>query len=221
MMTCETSLRMIERSGVIAVLRGKFPPAVALEVARVLINAGFDVFEFTMNSEQPLEAMRAVKREYGDAACVGMGTVLNREMAQQALDAGADLIVAPSFDPAVVELAQRADVLAVPGVMTPTEIVNAWESGAKLVKLFPIGALGTDYLKAVLGPLNHVSFICNGGIDDQNIAAFLKAGAKACGMGGWLTGDGSMPLEQINQRAHLLRSIVDAARTGQPSPRMA
>jgi 2-dehydro-3-deoxyphosphogluconate aldolase/(4S)-4-hydroxy-2-oxoglutarate aldolase len=220
-MNSETSLRMIERCGVITVLRGKFPPAVALDVAQALINAGLDVFEFTMNSEQPLEAMRAVKDAFGDSVCVGMGTVLTPAMAQHALDADADMIVAPSFDPAVIALCHSQHVLAVPGVMTPTEIVNAWESGARLVKLFPMGTLGIDYLKAVLGPLNHISFICNGGIDDQNIGAFLKAGAKACGMGSWLTGDGSMPIEQITQRAHLLRSIVDAARTGQPSPRMA
>jgi 2-dehydro-3-deoxyphosphogluconate aldolase/(4S)-4-hydroxy-2-oxoglutarate aldolase len=215
-MNAQTAFDSIARSGLMAAMRGKFPPAVALDVTGVLMKAGIPVFEFTMNSEQPLEAMQAAKREYGDDACVGMGTVLDTDMAKRALDAGADFVVAPSFSREVVEITHQAGVLAIPGVITPTEAVDAWATGAKLLKIFPIGVLGLDYFKAVRGPLDHIAFCCNGGMDETNVGPFIKAGALACGMAGWLTGDGSLPLETIARRGQILRDIVDATRSGQP-----
>ena len=83
-------------------------------------------------------------------------------------------------------------VLMGPGVATPSEAVAAWNMGVKLLKLFPIGALGTDYFAAMFGPLKHMSFMCNGAMNDQNAREFLQAGAVACGMGGWLVGDGEL-----------------------------
>jgi 2-dehydro-3-deoxyphosphogluconate aldolase / (4S)-4-hydroxy-2-oxoglutarate aldolase len=216
-MDAQTVFDRIEHSGIMAGMRGGFPPEVALKISDTLIEAGqIDVFEFTMNSDRPLEAMQAVKRALGDTACVGMGTVLDADTARSVVEAGADFVIAPSFSPAVVEVAQKAGVLAVPGVITPTEIVDAWATGVKLLKIFPIGALGLEYFKAVRAPLNHVNFICNGGMNAENAAEFLKAGAVACGMAGWLTGDGSMPLNTIEQRGRLLREIVTRVRSGQP-----
>ncbi|MDX2163324.1 MAG: bifunctional 4-hydroxy-2-oxoglutarate aldolase/2-dehydro-3-deoxy-phosphogluconate aldolase [bacterium] len=215
-MDSQHAYEMTERSGLMAGMRGNFPPETALRVADIMMKARINVFELTMNSVQPLEAMQALKREYGDQAVVGMGTVLNPDMARQALDAGADCIIAPSFDPVVVELVQKADVLAIPGVMTPTEIINAWHMGTKLLKIFPIGVLGLDYFKAVRAPLDQVKFCCNGGMTDQNVGDFIRAGATCCGMAGWLTGDGSMSLETIAHRANTLRDIVDRTRANTP-----
>lgn len=202
----------IVRCGLIGTLRGNFPPDVALRVCAALMDAGIDVFEFTMNSVQPIEAMQAVKREYGESAVVGMGTVLDQETAMRVLEAGGDMIVSPAFHPDVVDLAHRADVLVMPGVITPTEAVNAWATGVKILKIFPIGPLGLEYFKAVRGPLDHIPFCCNGGTSDQNVGDFIKAGAVACGMAGWLTGDGAMPPDEIRRRAQTLRRIVDEAR---------
>src|SRR5690606_12322370 len=109
-------------------------------------------------------------------------------------------------------------VMVAPGVITPTEAVDAWSMGVKMLKIFPIGALGVEYFKAVRGPLDHIPFCCNGAMDDSNVGAFIKAGAVACGVGGWLTGDGTMPLEATARRAQTLRDIVDAARSNQPVP---
>ncbi len=216
-MDAQTAFDRIARSGIMAGMRGGFPPELALKISDTLIEAGqIDVFEFTMNSDKPLEAMQAVKRALGDSACVGMGTVLDADTARRVVEAGADFVIAPSFNRGVVEVAQQAGLLAVPGVITATEIVDAWATGVKLLKIFPIGALGLEYFKAVRAPLNHVNFICNGGMTGENAGGFLKAGAVACGMAGWLTGDGSMPLDTIAQRGRQLREIVTSARTGQP-----
>ncbi len=208
----QTAYDMIERGILIAGMRGAFGPENALRVLSVMMDEGINLFEFTMNSEQPIEAMIAAKREFGDAACIGMGTVLNTDDAKRVLDAGADFVVSPAFQPEVVQVVQSARVLVAPGVITPSEAVQAWGMGVKLLKIFPIGSLGIDYFKAIMGPLGHIKFMCNGGMTVENVGQFVKAGAVACGMAGWLTGDGSMETDVMRQRARTMREVVDAIR---------
>lgn len=217
-MDAQTAFDGVVRCGIMTAIRGNFPPPAALQLTETLLENGLNIFEFTMNSVQPLEAMQAAKQKYGDDAVVGMGTVLDADMAKRAIDAGADFIVSPSFSREVVEIAINAGVMVAPGVITPTEAVDAWSMGVKMLKIFPIGALGVEYFKAVRGPLDHIPFCCNGAMDDSNVGAFIKAGAVACGVGGWLTGDGTMSLETTARRAQTLRDIVDAARSNQPVP---
>jgi 2-dehydro-3-deoxyphosphogluconate aldolase/(4S)-4-hydroxy-2-oxoglutarate aldolase len=215
-MNAQTAYDRIAAGRIMAGMRGDFPPDVALAVARTLIeSAQIDLFEFTMNSTLPLEAMQATKHAFPDAV-VGMGTVLDVETAQRVIDAGADFVIAPSYNRDVVELTHAAGLLCVPGVITPTEAVDAWATGAKLLKIFPIGTLGLEYFKAIRAPLDHIHFICNGGMTDANVGEFLRAGAVACGMAGWLTGSGAMPLDEIARRARILREIVVSIDTGMP-----
>jgi 2-dehydro-3-deoxyphosphogluconate aldolase/(4S)-4-hydroxy-2-oxoglutarate aldolase len=212
MFTSDAAYLSIEHSGIMAGMRGNFPPEIALRVCETLMETGINVFEFTYNSVQPIEAMTAVKRTFGDDTCVGMGTVLNTDTAHRVLDAGTDFIVSPAFQPDVVTVVQNAGVLMGPGVLTPTEIVAAWNMGVKLVKLFPIGTLGVEHFKQIRGPLDHVKYMCNGGTHDGNVGDFIRAGAIACGLGSWLTGDGSMPVETLRLRARRLRAEVEDAR---------
>jgi 2-dehydro-3-deoxyphosphogluconate aldolase/(4S)-4-hydroxy-2-oxoglutarate aldolase len=216
-MDAQTGYEYVERCGLMAGMRGHFPPEVALPIARVLVEEGINVFEFTMNSGRAIEAMQAAKREFGVDVCAGMGTVLDTETAQRVLDAAPDFIVSPAFNPGVVEMVQNAGLLIAPGVITPTECVDAWALGVKLLKIFPIGPLGLDYFKAVRGPLDHMKFMCNGGINPETVRQFMSAGAVACGTANWLTGDGLMPLETIRQRARTVRAVVDEVRTGERS----
>lgn len=215
-MNSTTVYQMIESSGLMAGMRGNFPPEVALKVASVLVDEGITVFEFTLNSVKAIEAMKAVKAEFGDGVASGMGTVLDVENAERVLDAGADFIVSPAFSPVVVEKVVEADVLMAPGVITPTECVDAWAMGVRLLKIFPIGPLGLEYFKAVRGPLDHMKFMANGGIDPETTRDFIKAGAIAAGAASWLTGKGDTPEETLRQRARLLVAAVEEARTGQP-----
>ena len=208
----QKAYQMIEDRGLVAGMRGDFSVDVALETTATLMDAGINVFELTMNSVEPLAAMQAVKRAYGDDACVGMGTVLDVDTANRVLDAGADFVVSPAFQPDVVEAVQAADILIAPGVTTPTEAVHAWEMGVELLKVFPIGALGLDYFKAMFGPLNHMKFMCNGGMHAENVRQFLSAGAVACGMASWLTGSGTLDQDVIKNRAKQLRDAVNEAR---------
>jgi 2-dehydro-3-deoxyphosphogluconate aldolase/(4S)-4-hydroxy-2-oxoglutarate aldolase len=213
-MNTDAVVRHIQSAAIVATMRGHFPPEIALDVCAVMHEVGITAFEMTTNSTQAFEAMQAVKARFGDGVVVGMGTVLEADMARRALDAGADFVVGPSLNRGMVETVQAAGVLPVPGVMTPTEIADATLLGCRLLKIFPIGALGLEYFKAVRGPFDDVLFMCNGGITDENAGAFLKAGAAACGVAGWLTGDGSWPLDKIRQRAESLRRAVEAIRPG-------
>lgn len=210
-MQTQQALQWIIDTKIVAGMRGYFPPEVALQVTSLLMEYGITAFEFTLNSTQPIEAMQAVKKVFGDAVCVGMGTVLDIESAQKVLDAGADFVVSPAFQPSVVEVVQRADILVAPGVMTPSEAVAAHDMGVQLLKIFPIGSLGLDYFKAIMGPLNYLKFMCNGGMTADNSVDFLKAGAVACGMAGWLTGNGSTPESLLRSRAEAMRQAVQLA----------
>lgn len=207
-MNAESALRAITATRIVAGMRGDFPPDVALRTSQALMGEGIRCFEMLMNSQQPIAAMQALKAEYGDAACVGMGTVLSAEAARQALDAGADFIVSPAFQPEVVQVALDGAALVAPGVATATEAVAAWQMGLPLLKLFPIGALGVDYFAAIFGPLGHMRFMCNGAMNDQNARELIQAGAVAVGMGGWLVGDGSWGKSRLRSRARILVNAV-------------
>ena len=206
------ALNRIKSTGIVACMRGAFPPDVALRVSEVLMHEGVTVFEMLMNSEQPIAAMQALKAEYGDDACVGMGTVLDVDSAHAVLEAGADFVVSPAFQPEIVTTVMERGVLVGPGVATPSEAVAAWDMGVELIKLFPIGALGIDYFAAMFGPLNHMTFMCNGAMNDQNAREFIQAGAAACGMGGWLVGDGTWSKSQLRSRARILVNSVQSVR---------
>lgn len=201
-------LQRIEDEIIICGMRGPFVPAVALELVEVMMSEGIRIFEFTMNSEEPIEAMQAVKARWGDAVVAGMGTVLDVPTAHRVLSAGADFVVSPAFQPAVVEAVLEREVFMAPGVMTPSEAITAWDMGVPMLKIFPIGSLGLDYFKAIFGPLNHLRFMCNGGMNAENAGSFIRAGAKAVGMAGWLSGDGTWTAEVLRDRARQLRQAI-------------
>ena len=213
-MDSQRALETIKAGGIVAGMRGAFPPNVALQISDTLMSEGINVFELMMNSQEPIAAMQALKAEYGEDACVGMGTVLDVDTAHEVIDAGSDFVVSPAFQPDVVRAVLSRDVLIGPGVATPSEAVAAWDMGVKLLKLFPIGALGIEYYRAMFGPLKHMTFMCNGAIDDQNAREFIAAGAVACGMGAWLVGDGAWSKSQLRSRARILLNAVASARYG-------
>lgn len=213
-MNPQAVLDQVFNGGVIAVMRGAFPPDIALEVCETLLEEGVSVFEMTTNSERPYEAMVAVKKSLGDAVAVGMGTVLSIDDAKKAIDNGADFVVSPAFQPDVVQYVLDQHVSMVPGVITPSEAVQAWSMGLKLLKLFPIGPLGLDYFKSFFSPLDHMNFTCNGGIDADNARELIQAGAKAVGVAGWLTGDGTWPASRLRSRARVLINAVETGRGG-------
>ncbi len=185
-MNKEEQLEFMLEHGLVAIVRVK-EPSELVRIAEAIEAGGVRVIEFTMNTPNALEAISQLAREWGDRILLGAGTVLDPETGRAALLAGAQFLVAPNFNPALIELARRYSKIAVPGALTPTEIVAAWECGADVVKIFPASVGGPQYIKDILGPLSHIRLLPTGGVSLENIPAFIAAGASAVAVGGNLT----------------------------------
>jgi 2-dehydro-3-deoxyphosphogluconate aldolase/(4S)-4-hydroxy-2-oxoglutarate aldolase len=210
-------VRRIEAVGIVPVIRTATPD-LAARAARAVLAGGISVFEITMTVPDAPAVIRALVKELGDQAVVGAGTVLNAAAAHQCVDAGAAFIVSPGFDPDTVTEAHARGVPAMPGALTPTEVIAAWTHGADLVKIFPVSAVGgAPYLRALRGPLPEVKLLPTGGITAANAAEYLKAGASAIGVGSELV-DGKALAEGrdavVTERARELCAAVQAARSG-------
>ncbi|KUL42295.1 bifunctional 4-hydroxy-2-oxoglutarate aldolase/2-dehydro-3-deoxy-phosphogluconate aldolase [Actinoplanes awajinensis] len=173
----------IADSGLVAILRAPTAGGFSV-VADVLVSAGITALEVTLTSQGALAAIAALRRQLPPGAIIGAGTVLTPDDARAAVDAGASFLVSPVLD----TLAGQS-VPCYPGAYTPTEVYRAHLAGAPMVKLFPAGGLTPAYLKDLRGPLPHVRILPTGGINLDDITAWLTAGASAVGLGGPLVGD--------------------------------
>lgn len=178
-------LHAIEKTGIIAIVRGVKADAV-LPVANALYAGGVRVIEVTCNTPGYLEMIRLLTSEMSDKMIVGAGTVLNAVTAELAVNAGAQFALAPDLNPAVIAAMNEKCLLTIPGVATPSEIMQAHRLGVDVVKLFPAGSLGAQYIKELRGPLSNTAIIPVGGVTLENAAQFAKAGAFAAGVGGEL-----------------------------------
>jgi 2-dehydro-3-deoxyphosphogluconate aldolase/(4S)-4-hydroxy-2-oxoglutarate aldolase len=185
-MNKEEQLKFMLDHGLVAIVRVK-EPSELVRIAEAIEAGGVRVIEFTMNTPNALDAIGQLARERGDRILLGAGTVLDPETGRAALLAGAQFLVAPNFNPALIELARRYSKIIVPGAFTPTEIVAAWECGADIVKIFPATVGGPQYIKDILGPLPHIRLLPTGGVNLDNIPAFIAAGASAVAVGSNLT----------------------------------
>ncbi len=183
MMNKEEQLSFLLEHGIVAIVRIK-EPSELVRVAQAIEAGGVRVIEFTMTTPNALDAIKQLSCEWGDRILLGAGTVLDPETGRAAFLAGAQFLVAPNFNPALIQLARRYSKIVIPGAFTPTEIVNAWECGADLVKVFPATALGPQYIKDVLAPLSHIRLLPTGGVSLDNIEQFIQAGASAVAVGG-------------------------------------
>lgn len=179
--------RILEEK-IIAIVRG-IPSGRIVGLARALAEGGVSCIEVTFDQaapEETLASLRAVKAELGDRICLGAGTVMTAEQAEKAAQAGAEYMISPNVDEAVIRAAKRLGKVSIPGAMTPTETAFAWQCGADIVKLFPAGLLGPAYVKAVKAPLKHIPVTAVGNITVDNCADFIQAGAVGVGVGGSL-----------------------------------
>jgi 2-dehydro-3-deoxyphosphogluconate aldolase/(4S)-4-hydroxy-2-oxoglutarate aldolase len=179
----ETTSQILERVGLIPVLRAR-NAGQAHAVVQAMLAGGVTVVEVTMTVPGALDVLRELKEEYGAKLLLGSGTVTTADQAQATIDAGAEFVVSPSLHRAVIARTKANNKLSVPGALTPTEIITAWDEGADYVKIFPCSAMGgASYLKSVLAPFPHLRLIPTGGVTQQTAVDFLKAGAKALGVG--------------------------------------
>ena len=177
------AISQIKEVGLIPVVRaGSADEAIrAIEAIR---KGGLSILEITMTVPSAIKTIEEVAKRYGSDALVGAGTVLDAKTAQACISAGAQFIVSPSLNLETISECQRAEIVVLPGALTPTEVVQAWNAGADFVKVFPAGAVGgPSYLKALKAPLPDIELVPTGGVSLKNAADFIKAGASALGVG--------------------------------------
>jgi 2-dehydro-3-deoxyphosphogluconate aldolase/(4S)-4-hydroxy-2-oxoglutarate aldolase len=168
--------------GIVAVVRALSADQV-IPLSEALLAGGIRAIEVTLTTPNATDAISRARKHFGDAALIGVGTVLNAEAAANAIAAGAEFVVSPITRPEIARVASAQDRPVMLGAYTPTEAQLAHESGADFVKLFPADTLGVAYIKAIRAPLPHLKLVPTGGVTVQNIKEFFKAGCPAVGVG--------------------------------------
>jgi 2-dehydro-3-deoxyphosphogluconate aldolase / (4S)-4-hydroxy-2-oxoglutarate aldolase len=169
----------------IAIVRGVSADQI-IKIAESLYAGGIRLMEITCNTPGVTEMIEAVSKMMAGKVLVGAGTVLTKDLAKEVCAAGAQYVIAPDINPAVVEYCLERRIPVIPGAATPTEILLAKRLGVTMVKIFPAEALGAKYIRQIRGPIDDMDLVAVGGITESNVAEFLTAGCAAVGLGGSL-----------------------------------
>ncbi len=207
----ETTLSRIVTSGVVAVLRAPSGEMLS-DVAEALLAGGVEAIEVTFTVPGAHRVLEQVADRLGDRILLGAGTVLDAETARTAILAGAEFIVAPTVNLEVIRLCRRYAKAVMPGALTPTEVLAAWEAGADIVKVFPSDLTGPKYLQALHGPLPQVRLMPTGGVRLETAADFLRAGACALGIGGSLVEAKAVAAGDMARIESLARQYIEIVR---------
>ncbi|HLV88433.1 MAG TPA: bifunctional 4-hydroxy-2-oxoglutarate aldolase/2-dehydro-3-deoxy-phosphogluconate aldolase [Candidatus Sulfotelmatobacter sp.] len=215
-MTIDEVISRIAEIGIVPVVRAASVTE-ANRAVEAISAGGIPVVEITMTVPGAISVIREVSKQYAGKVLVGAGTVTNAEQAESCLRAGAEFLVSPGLSLPALSVARAAEKLAIPGALTPTELMTAQDHGAKLVKIFPCGNVGgPKYLKSLKAPFPGANLIPTGGVNAANAAEFIAAGAFALGVGADLVDATALRegnLDKIINAAKELVSAVAAART--------
>lgn len=175
-------IQQVESTGVVAIIRAS-DSGELIDVVHALREGGLTCIEVTMTTPNALRVIEEARRGCGDEAAIGVGSVLDAETARAAILAGAQFVVAPITDSGTIACCKRYGISVMPGAMTPTEVVRAWQMGADVVKVFPTSSLGSTMIKDLRGPLPQIKLLPTGGVNLDTVASFIKAGSIAVGVG--------------------------------------
>jgi 2-dehydro-3-deoxyphosphogluconate aldolase/(4S)-4-hydroxy-2-oxoglutarate aldolase len=201
-------LDLIRKAGVIAIMRARSSEQL-LRAADAIREGGVCAIEVTMTTPGALSVIEQAAAKYDRDVLFGAGTVLDSESARAAISAGAQFIVGPSFNTAVVETCRRYSIPVIPGAYTPTEILAAWECGADLVKVFPASVGGPALIKALKAPLPQVEVVPVGGVNLDTAAEFIQAGAAAVGVGSSLVNQELLEAKDFGTLTDRARRFVE------------
>lgn len=211
-MTKLEQMQRIEKCGIVAIIRANNSNEL-IEAAVAIQTGGVDVIEITMTTPNALQVVGEVSALLGNAVLIGVGSVLDAETARAAMLAGAEFVVSPVTKPDVIEICNRYGKVVIPGAFTPTEIMYAWETGADYVKVFPSSGVGPSYIKDIKAPLPQIPLIPTGGINADNAAEFLKAGASALGIGSALVSNDIIDSGDFTILSERAGKLVDAVKS--------
>lgn len=181
-MNAPFSKTLFERLPVVGILRG-LPPEKLRSVVEASMAGGLTNLEITMNTVGAADQIRAAREIAGGAMNIGAGTVTSLQLLDEALAAGAGFVVTPTIGPGVIQRCVELKVPVFPGAFSPTEIQQAWDLGATMVKIFPADVFGPGYIRSLKAPLPHLKLMPTGGVDVTTLAAYAQAGADAFGVG--------------------------------------
>ena len=205
-------LRRIGEVGVVPVVRASSTEE-AMQVVEAIKEGGLPVLEITMTVPRAVSVIEQLAHRYGSDVVIGAGTVLDPETARACILAGAAFVVSPSLNTATIELCRRYSVAVMPGALTPTEVVTAWQAGADVVKIFPCNAVGgARYLKSLKAPLPQIEMVPTGGVSLQTAAEFIRAGALALGVGADLVDTEAIRAGDSRKVTEAARAYVSAVR---------
>lgn len=214
-MTKQTILSSIIDIGIVPVVRTSSAES-AIKAIEAIYKGGIRAAEITMTVPGALRALEKVADKFGDKIVLGAGTVLDPETARACMLAGAEFFVTPALKPATIEMARRYSKVIMPGALTPTEVLTAWEAGADIVKVFPCGNVGgPKYIKALKAPFPQIEMVPTGGVNLETAGDFLKAGACAVAVGGELVDAKTIKegrYEVFEERARQYLTVVAKAR---------
>jgi 2-dehydro-3-deoxyphosphogluconate aldolase/(4S)-4-hydroxy-2-oxoglutarate aldolase len=219
-MTIDEVIRRIGEIGIVPVVRAATVED-ATRAVEAICAGGIPILEITMTIPNAVSVISHVVREHGRTALIGAGTVTTSEQAEQCIRAGAEFLVSPGLSTHVLAVAHSCAKLAIPGALTPTELMHAQDLGASLIKIFPCGNVGgPKYLQSLSGPFPNAALIPTGGVTVSNAGNYIAAGAFALGVGGDLVSAAALRegnLAKITQAARELVQAVRAAREVQAS----
>src|SRR6476620_483660 len=192
---------------IVAVIRAQSPEFL-VDVAEALRAGGVGVMEVTFTVPRATTVLEKVAAKLGSRVLMGAGTVLDTETARAAILAGAEFIVSPAVNVEVIELCRRYSKLVMPGALTPTEVVTAWQAGADIIKIFPSELTGPKYIKSLKAPLPQIRMMPTGGVNLDTAEEFLKAGSCALGIGGSLVEAKAVAAGDMKRIESLAREYV-------------
>lgn len=207
-------LDQMKQSGIVAAMRAKSAHNL-LKAARAIKKGGVNCIEVAMTTPNALQVIKQVSQQM-EGVLIGAGTVLDSETARSAILAGAEYLVSPTTNREMIEMANRYDKLVAPGAFTPTEVMNAWEAGADVVKVFPASRYGPKYISDLKAPLPQVSLMPTGGVNQDNAKNYIEQGADLLCVGSAIIDQEAIDqgrFEVLTQNARQLREAVDQART--------
>ncbi|MFN2453336.1 MAG: bifunctional 4-hydroxy-2-oxoglutarate aldolase/2-dehydro-3-deoxy-phosphogluconate aldolase [Pyrinomonadaceae bacterium] len=205
-------LKRITEIGIVPVVRAASADE-AMRAIDAIREGGISVLEITLTVPGAVVVIEALAKRFGDEVTVGAGTVLDAETARVCILAGAQFIVSPALNLKTIEMCRRYSIAMMPGALTPTEVITAWQAGADMVKIFPCSAMGgASYLKALKAPLPQVEMIPTGGVSLKTAADFIKAGASALGVGSDLVDTKAIRAGEPEKVTQAARAYVDTVR---------
>ena len=216
-MTKKEVAERIVAVGIIPVVRASSARQ-ALQAAEAVCAGGIPIVEVTMTVPNAVDVIAQLAKSVGREVLVGAGTVLDAESAQRCVDAGAEFLVSPAFDPDTVKRAKQLDRVMMAGALTPTEVLAAWGAGSDFVKVFPCGSVGgPKYIKALKAPLPQIPMIPTGGVNLTTAADFILAGAAALGIGGELVSASALESGRVHEITEAARQYVAIIQTARSS----